>query len=750
MAKKKSIRVLSEEMKVSNESISQSISSLEQRMSFMESTCIEILNSIKIVIGEMNRIEKLPADVGKVDTKSDKIIKNPKIKKEKDNTTAGVLTNLYNFLTKKSDKEDKERKSRKSFEKEKTKEIEKRYQKVFKSSGFNFKKKKGLIGKAWAGLKWTTIGLALGGLVWMFKEEISSAADSIKNSIKGFGDFLKTKFESIRSIFDSISKLITESPIYKMIKERFNSFSESITGEQGGIRAFVNKKFDNLIEMIETTSKTIYEDISAWIKTLVDPIVKFMEHPYDFIKNNSNTLSKMGLIMASGPIGMAAKATYLGGAAADIAEKSGEMYSRKAYGNESYEKMRNFLDSIPDQLSKRVVAEFLSDKNLYAQRFLLGSRSSKMTEDDKVRIVDLMFQYPELKERLADSRTNTRRYFNKVEDVVPNALEGMGIGETREEAFARQTGVLSSDTFKKQKREEIKEIDLSVENWALSKIIQNLDGYEFVSPEKSYMSGITVLDTKTNTKINSVKDPIEFGRLLAKASFYEYVGEKKQEIKNKFNELKSDIENHPWVKTASEELENIENKSKALKQKYVPKVTEATATVSKEITSAYQDADTPDKKVSATVGLLGQGIGAAGDLFVESSAPSMKKIDLSNIIDKSFEFVGGSFNKAAELSSKISQPGGFEELLNQMLPTGNSDEIGSLLPELKKDTISPDPSEDPNNIWGGIRDAFGSNISNNVLNTGKTTSKTHHQGSIACRMNNPSFQNSSILNACRP
>lgn len=752
MAKKKSLRVLSEELKGSNQSIFQSIDSLNKRMDFIENTSLAIMEILRRKGTGSNQLDKgTKITPAKKIEGSGKIAKDPLIKKQDDGTVSGVLSQLYIFLTKKSEKEDKERKERKDFEKQKTKEIEKRYEKAFKSYGFNFKKR-GIIGKTWTGLKWTTIGLAIGGLVWFFKEEILKVSESLKEDFKSFGEFLKEKFSAISSIFNSVQKIITESPIYKTLKEQFDKFSSSIT-EGEGIIPFVTKKFDGLLAVIETTAKTIYDDISAWMQTLIDPIIKFMEHPLEFMKDNASTISKMGILMTSGPIGMSARVATIGGAGVGVATKAGEIYSRKAYGNESYEKTKNFLDSIPDQLVKRVVAEFLTEKGLYTQRFLLGSRSTKLSEDDKSRIIDLLFQYPELKERLAGSRLNQSKYFNKIEDIAPNVLEQMGVGETRQESFERQTGGVDAQKFKKQKLEEMKEIDLSMERWAMEKIIQNLEGYEFVPPDKSFRSGITILETKTNTKINSVQDPLLFAKLVAKASFYDYIGQKKQEYKNKFNEFKNDTLNHPWVKTLSEELENLEKKSIELKQTYIPQatsaVTSARETVTREVTSAYQGADTPEKKVSSTVGLLGTSIGAAGDLLMEKAGPSAKKIDLSKIIDNSFKLIESSFTSAAELSSKVSQPGGMQELINQLLPAGKSDEVGTLLPELKKDTIAPDPNDDPNNIWSGIRDAFGSTISNNVMNSGKSTSKTQHQGSINSRMNNPSFQTCSVLNTCR-
>lgn len=741
MAKRKSLRSLTEEIQSSNTSVNDSIKSLDERVRFLEDTSLAIIALVKKIQQPKITNTKSLKTVAPKDKNSP--ASDPLIAKQNDNTTEGLLTKIYMFLTKKSDNDKKERNRRLKAEKEKEKQLEKRYEKVFKSMGFK-RKKRGMLGKVGTGIKWLSwgaIGLSLAGIAYMFKEEIIDSAKSVKESITSFADFLRSRFDFVAQIFNSIKTMIMESPVFKWASQKYNEFA----GDGVGVKEFITQKIDLVISQVETMVKGLYDDISSWVAEIVRPFVEFAKDPEGWVKNNSKSLARLGLIMMSGPIGFAARASEIENLANKTSGGVEEFYMKKTHGEESYDKAKKFLESIPESLAKEVIQRYLSSTGDIGlrERFASVFRGPSFTDEQKKLAITLIIQKPELRNRLIESKKHIGRYIQDPSDLFPNTFSQIK-GESRREQIEKQ--------FKASEPEletMAREIDLSSEKYIQDLVLKNLEGYQIVPG----MRGITLKD-KDNNYINSINNPVDFGRIVAKAMFYEGAGKKKAEFSGLLQNFMTDAENHPWIKTAKEELGKVENKALELKpqvQSSVEQFKQTSSDISATASQYYEGAKTPEDKVAATVSLAGRGLAEIGDLFVNKARPSAEKIDLAKIINQGIDAIDKSFSQASEISTMLGKEGGFEEFIGKVLP--GSDTTGQLLPELKRDTISPDPNEDPNNIWKGIQESWAMpSISNNVMNAGKSSSQSISQGSISSRMNTGSFRECSALNyhACVP
>lgn len=741
MAKRKSLRSLTEEIQSSNTSVNDSIKSLDERVRFLEDTSLAIIALVKKIQQPKITNTKSLKTVAPKDKNSP--AGDPLIAKQNDNTTEGLLTKIYMFLTKKSDNDKKERNRRLKAEKEKEKQLEKRYEKVFKSMGFK-RKKRGMLGKVGTGIKWLSwgaIGLSLAGIAYMFKEEIIDSAKSVKESITSFADFLRSRFDFVAQIFNSIKTMIMESPVFKWASQKYNEFA----GDGVGVKEFITQKIDLVISQVETMVKSLYEDISNWVAEIVRPFVEFVKDPEEWVKTRSQSLARLGLIMMGGPIGFTARASEIEKLAGKATGGIEEFYMKKTHGEETYNKAKDFLESFPEDFAKRVIKDFLTSTGDMSLRYRFGSVFGKkgFTEEEKQLAITLIIKQPELRNQLISATKNVGKYYGGVTDIVGNVSGQIG-GESRQEQVEKQLKSTGPELQTKGK-----EIDLSSEKYIQDLVLKNLEGYQIVPG----MRGITLKD-KDNNYINSINNPVDFGRIVAKAMFYEGAGKKKAEFSGLLQNFMTDAENHPWIKTAKEELGKVENKALELKpqvQSSVEQFKQTSSDISATASQYYEGAKTPEDKVAATVSLAGRGLAEIGDLFVNKSRPSAEKIDLAKIINQGIDAIDKSFSQASEISTMLGKEGGFEEFIGKVLP--GSDTTGQLLPELKRDTISPDPNDDPNNIWKGIQESWAMpSISNNVMNTGKSTSQSISQGSISSRMNTGSFRECSALNyhACVP
>lgn len=759
MAKTKSSKfskVISE-LKKSNVSTSTQVDLLTGEISEIRKDLSSLENTVLLVMEKMRRSEKYPV----VQVKGGKLIA-PKVASKMERQSAVPandsdindgfseadlplgeyykyqLKKLYNFMVRNAEDEKSRIKQEKKTQRDRDRKRNQTLIKELKKAGLDpkmFKKKSGLLGKIGTGIKWGifgAIGAGLAGLVWMFKEEITETFQSVTKSITDLGEFLKSKFEAISGIYNSIANIITSSPFYKWGKEKF----DEMTGSDKGLREFVTEKINWVIDQIDTMIKKVYDDISSWLSEFIKPVVELLHDPTKFLsgENRADTLARYGMLLVKGPVGFAAKSMEIMKGAEKATGSIEETYLKSTHGEEAYNKAKQLLDSVPDELAQRVIKKFLWDAGEFMKWQSFGAAGRKqLTPEQKQNAISLIFKYPELRDRLASSLRNAPKYFNKLVDVVPGAIEQV-IGGTPQERFEervqREQGKNARE-FETSIREKGAEIDTSAENFAKETIIKYL-GDQYQITKDDYFSGVTLKD-KNNNFINSINNPVEFGRIVAKAMLYRSADEKKEDIRKQVGQWMTDVENHPWVKTFKQEYENIESNVKTIKDTNVPIVREA-ATAAKEsavnaanqVKTEFADDKSYTDNAFSVANLTGRALESGfqsamkvtGKL-AEETKPLARKME-------QFDYLGESQKAYTELQ------GGIQSLYQS--PDKIYSFIENLMSSQKDTSVAPDPNENSltKQLWEETLNAK-TNSTSKVLNNSMSTSETDLYTSISVR-----------------
>ena len=511
---------------------------------------------------------------------------------------------------------------------------------------------------------------------------------------------------------------------------------------------------------------------------ILDPLFQFAQGNWsagDFIEHLPAVIKIMGIRAlaktAGGAISMlpspAAKVVggiISGGADAYLSVEAlkgvksygNEIINRLQYGNTAYNQTKNIVDQMSDEeLTQRFGVHGKQDSNIadiargigLDKLYNLTGRTIKFSEEDRKKITSMVLNNPEMEKRLYDPNYSRGFADTGKSDTIKQREElagKFGYGTTSEkEQWRRDAYNLRLEEDRDNERKKLlDERDSQYKDLLLEK-------FKKAYPEENWTAGKDPEKgwyiTGPDGKKYYMRTDLEFIRQRLRAEFWSEVDEKTRPIKNKIKDIETEATS--FKQQVSESLKQGKEELKSIGQQF----SSTSESVSSTASQYYEGAKTPSDKAAATVSLAGRGLAEMGDLFVNKARPSAEKIDLTKIINQGIDFVDKSFSQASEISTMLGKEGGFQEFIGKVLPS--ADTTGQLLPDLKRDTISPDPNDDPNNIWKGIRESWGMpSISNNVMNTGKSSSQSISQGSISSRMNTGSFRECSALNyhACVP
>jgi len=762
MAKVKSSKFskILKDIRSSNEQTDIGISDLRRDVNDLENTVLLIMEKIR-------RIEKYPV----VQTKKGKLIPT-KLDVDttaipaNDQTVGGdinnetsknILIKMYNFMVRNSEKQknkdDKERKQKRTLEKKK--DID--YRKEMLKAGLDpkFFRKRGLLEKVGTGLKWTTfaaIGLGISGLVYLFIDEIKVMGKGLKESLGSLGEFLSQKFGIFKTFYEDlkafIGKYVLDNPVVKWMKGQI----DAVFASEGPL-GFISTKLDNLI----TEVVKAFSEMKDWVSSLIEPIIKIMQNPKEFLKDSFKDITK-GLVIAlkggiSGTIGR-----MFGGASA-ISSKIIEARSesqKNLYGEEYYKETEKFLDSIPAKVAKDIIKRFLfkgdwQDK-INASHFM--DSSDTLSGEQKRIAVDMMIQYPALKENLSSAGfIDSGRDLSMKEKFLPLGLPGQeSPTETYAKEFKQKTG-MDAYGFRDERQKQEKTIQELGKKRIENFFVKNLEGYSVVNAEESLRSssGISIKNPEGDI-INSVNDPEKFYELLIKAKIFDSA-----------KDIKSRVMDSDAVKKLEEmQKEVVDLKKKAeewSESTAIPSVQSAARTVGDTATAVvssvrqeFGEVSTPEEAMVATGNLASKATNAVTESVIKPLAEKTSKFtadDLFSVANKSYDVMQKGIGEVIGVANKFSNWDEASKFIGGF--TGQQKVEENLTPEQRRTEVSQDPNEDPFHLQT-MFDQSKERIApvNKIVNNKGSTSSTDNFAFPPVRNSDPSKKWCVIDSLCKP
>lgn len=690
------ISKLTSEIRSQNQSQESINSSFNERINQLETLGLALIEMVRRV------------EVGK-GSNAAKLASGGTLKKDlgEDKTETSILNKMYNFMVDSADKREKRRQLLNARKKEERKQKLIRMKKSFKMA---VRKK---ITPTTGGL-FKTMGLGLiggvvGGLVWVFQDEIKKSAISIKNSVLNFSGFLVEKFKIISGFFNFLKDKL--QPITNWINKKSEGFMKSALnidtskGVYEGIKKWV-------VDFVSDFIGRSTDAITGWLYDIGKGITQWLTKPLDW-DNYGKLMATIATRMMAGPF--AAIGVALAGPISEGITSTKTYFNKAEYGEGFVNKVRELVDMNPDY--------------------------KKMDEESKQDIIN-----------------------NIIEQIQTGEAPKDFLGMTKvakEEVFGKSKGMVLGDVYKerKSKQEELYS-SLVGQQKEIKKTRMAEYGYSYVGPTSPDMPDAGYFTSPSGDKV-SMDD---VNKKLLQLSL-------KKEILDRATSNISDISDNylkPALQPLMQAYEDVGNELKRVKdelseadKKYgvsetATKSLETVAGVGTAIRESYSDDTSPADYTASSLDLATGGLenvlnttASLTSKGMEKLNPTLEKLskmDFQEEAVKKYDMVQKAWGKVTETYDNLRDPAKFEAFMNK-LQTSTASPNKLATQEPTRPDIQPDPNDD---FVSRMMDQYGINnpVSNfkSVINN-NSTSETIHDEMPLVRNTNSSVRWSNYSNA---
>jgi len=720
MAKKKTVSKIA--------LVTESLRSQNQQISDLQKDVSELENIALLILEKVRRMEKYPV----VQTKKGKLIpskvgpgksatlqaaNDPMIGDTEKNTANDILMKIYNFMVKNAEKQRKEKDLEKNFEQENKQEKQRRYEKVVKEVGLDPSKlkKRGFLstaGKLVKGTFWAGLGLAITGLIYLFRDEIKEFGKKLYNNISDLGNTIVKGLDFISGILKEMTKLYDEyvKPLIEKVKESsiFKGLTDSTKTLSGGVQETFKEIVDWVTNQITSLADTIMNFLSENLPKFIGNVLSsVMSTVMNYAKENPGSIAT-AIAGMFGPWWMKAIAA-LTGIKKTVTAVSGFAKDVR-YGEESESKIKEAIGMDPHGVINKDNADDFQDV-LDKPDILRKLAKKSPKETDKGYSERIQKQNKLLEES---------RYaqLNHINDLLKGTDYHIDMDSYNKDMAAQPT--------------EIDRMKLDISPY----IVDN-KGTHLKSRKELYdLLGPLYLAKKVEQPLKSGIQSVAAG---IKESVTGKINTARDEIVNseKFKKLEEDVQH--IKETTQEQTDQVSTTASRVYGQAKTKISE-TSDSARQTYSEVTSSPNPTQKASEIISeKASEGISATKSLFDDKVKPSLEKIDTGAFMEEA----KNQYLKFSSLMSDLNDP-------------EKRNEIGAKLQEFAQNPIEKikeigqDPAEDPFNLNAIFEQQRQASINNNVINTGSTTTGIEDYSAIPVRNLYSPFRNSNILSTVNP
>jgi hypothetical protein len=710
MAKKKTISkiaLVSESLRSQN----QQISDLQKDVSELENIALLILEKVrrmeKYTVVQTKKGKLIPAKVGVKNSATLQPANDPIIGSTENDTENDILMKIYNFMVKNAEKQKREKELEKNFEQENKQEKQRRYEKVVKEVGLDPSKlkKRGFLstaGKLVKGTFWAGLGLALTGLVYLFKEEIVEFGKKILKGIEDIGnlitsvvDFVKGGYEKIMNFLQPMVNWIKDNPLTKYIKEQVDSM-----GQQG------SSILTTVMNAIKTVADDIWDKITQWFARIADTIMAFVNSPTkskvsditNFMLNHKAMLGAMASSMLPGPVGfvgskvlgaLAAHEAIAGAGAEPSPYHSAKREAYKqGYSDKFYQQTMDVINRFTDKDLKTLL--FYENGPLdYLNYTYTDYENGNVVRVDRVKLANDFIDDPKLMSILVSKSVK--------KDVLKKDID------TRDEQFITTA------------QEQLKN-DFPEKNYEIKP--NGIGGF--------------MISENGNIIADSMKTPVEFFRLRTKSIA-------SRALQETFNNIVKKVEDSDAYKATKSTIQEGGEKLEQAQEEFQSATANFTSSARQTYSGVTSSPD-PTQKASEIISQkASEGISATKSLFDDKVKPSLEKIDTGAFMEEAKK----QYLNITSFMSDLSDPEKRNEMEMKLQEFAQN-------PIQKIKEIGQDPAEDPFNLNAIFEQQKQASINNKFINSGSTSTGIEDYSAIPVRNLYSPFRNSNILSTVNP
>jgi uncharacterized protein YukE len=696
------ISKLTAEVRLKNESQETINASVNQRIRDLEEIAADIVTAMKGITSHLVALDT--SGVGPVGGTN-------KLKKDetKEEDQGNILQKLYNFMVTSAEKREKKKQLLKAKKKQERTQKIMRMKKAFKSNIRN--KLTPTTGGIFKTMGLGFMGAAIGGLVWVFQDELKKYALSVKNSVLDFKGFLVDKFKIISGFFNFLKDKL--QPITSWINRKAEGFAQSfmnVDTSQGVYEGIKKWVVDFVSDFIGKST----DAITGWLYDIGKGISEWLTKPLSW-ENYGKLMSTIATRMMAGPF--AAAGVALAGPVSGGITSTKTYFNKAEYGEDFVNKVREIVDMNPDY--------------------------KKMDEESK-------------------------------QDIVNNIIEQIQTGEPpkdllgitkvgKKEVFGKSSGMVLGDVYKerKSKQDELYS-SLVGQQKEIKKTRMAEYGYSYVGPtspdmpDAGYFTGPSgdkvsmddvnkkliqlslkkeILDRATSN-ISDINDKYLKPALQPLMQAYEDVGNEVKRVKNELNEAdKRYGVSETAIKSFDTAKETVTEARTAIREELADDTTFTDSAV-----SAFSLAETGlDKTFETTAKLANKGMEK-----IQPTLDRISKMDIQKEALDSYSTLQKTWSKVNETYQNLADPAKFEAFMDKL--QGEEQTPNKLsATEPSKPDIQADPNENllVKQLMEQVNQTVVANQS--VTNTKSTSEDVHYESPLS-RNANPSIRKSMMNN----